>query len=147
MGKSKNGFVISDQLIIQTYPCRVQKAKKLCADQIKTSSSPPPPPPRRPPGIPRAFDYLLCPASGEFDLCLRGVGKIEAVVSGFRCCFFFRTPKSLTAIKHVFGRDGRVERKRYSIRERLAYKKRSLLKTKGADNDCSLVGYDRQIRR
>ena len=28
-----------------------------------------------PPGKPRAFDYLLCPGSGEFDLCLRGDGE------------------------------------------------------------------------
>ena len=55
----------------------------------------------------------------------------------------FRAPKLLTAIKHVFGRGGRVQRKRCSICERLAYKKkvfkRSLLKTGGADDDCSLV--------
>ena len=47
---------------------------KLCADQIETSTSPP---------SPRAFDYLLCPGSEEFDLCPRGVGKIETEVSGF----------------------------------------------------------------
>ena len=46
----------------------------------RTSTSPPPPPP----GKPRAFYYLLCPGSGEFDLCLRGVGKIEPEVSGFK---------------------------------------------------------------
>ena len=40
------------------------------------------PPP--PPGKPRAFDYPLCPGCGEFDLCLRGVGKIEPEVSGFK---------------------------------------------------------------
>ena len=72
------------------------------------------PPPT--PGKPRAFDYLLCPGSVEFDLCLRGVGKIEQEVLGFKC-FFFRVAKSLTAIKHVFGRDRRVERKRCSICE------------------------------
>ena len=47
---------------------------------------PPPPPP--PPGKPRAFDYLLSPGSGEFDLCLRGAGKIEPKVSGFKSFFF-----------------------------------------------------------
>ena len=26
------------------------------------------------------IDYLLCPGSGEFDLCLCGVGKIEPEV-------------------------------------------------------------------
>ena len=46
----------------------------LCADQIKTSTSRP--------GKARAFNYLLCPGSGEFDICLRGVGKIEPEVSG-----------------------------------------------------------------
>ena len=61
------------------------------------------PPPPHPGEKSRAFDYLLCPGSGEFDLCLREVGKIEPEVSGFKR-FFFRTPKSLTAIKHVFGR-------------------------------------------
>ena len=33
--------------------------------------------PPTPPGKSRAFDYFLCPGSGEFDLCLDGVGKIE----------------------------------------------------------------------
>ena len=37
-----------------------------------------------PPGKPRVFDYFLCPGSGEFDLNLGGVGKIEAEVSGFK---------------------------------------------------------------
>ena len=37
--------------------------------------------PRENPGH---FDYLLCPGSGEFDLCLRWVGKIEPEVSGFK---------------------------------------------------------------
>ena len=50
----------------------------LCADQIETSTSPPPQ------GKPRAFDYLLRPRSGEFDLNLGGVGKIEPEVSGFK---------------------------------------------------------------
>ena len=40
-----------------------------------------------PPGKPRAFDYSLCPGSGELDLCLRGVGKIEPEVLGFKCFF------------------------------------------------------------
>ena len=35
----------------------------------------------------RAFDYLLCPRSGEFDLGLHGVGKIEPEDSSFD--FFF----------------------------------------------------------
>ena len=35
-------------------------------------------------GKPRAFDCLLCPGSGEFDLCLRGVGKIEPEESGLK---------------------------------------------------------------
>ena len=48
---------------------------------IKSKLQHPPPPP--PPGKDRAFDFLLCPGSGEFDLCLRGVGKIEPEVSGF----------------------------------------------------------------
>ena len=49
----------------------------LCTDQIETSTS-------LPPGKPRAFDYFLCPGSGEFDLYLGGVGKIEPEVSGFK---------------------------------------------------------------
>lgn len=40
------------------------------------------------PGKPRAFDYHLYPGSGEFDLCLRGVGKIEPEESGFERFFF-----------------------------------------------------------
>ena len=60
-----------------------------------------------PPGKPRAFDYFLCPGSGEFDMqdLLRGGdltfvwvwwGKLtESVRFQF---FFFRAPKSLTAI-------------------------------------------------
>ena len=39
-------------------------------------------PPLPLPGKARALDYLLCPGSGELDLCLRGVGKIEPEVSG-----------------------------------------------------------------
>ena len=70
--------------------------------QIETLT-PPTPTPR---GKRRAFDYFLCPGSGEFDLCLRRVGKIEPEVSGFKS-FFFRAPKSLKAINHVFGRDGK----------------------------------------
>ena len=82
-------------------PCLFSRRmpSKLCADQIETSTTPP--------GKPRAFDYLLCPGSGKFDCGLRGVGKIEPEVSGFKW-FFFRAPKTLKAIKHVFGRDGRV---------------------------------------
>ena len=38
-------------------------------DHIETSTTPPP----HLPGNPRAFDYPLCPGSGEVDLCLRGV--------------------------------------------------------------------------
>ena len=65
----------------------------LCADQIETSTSPPP-------GKPRAFDYVLCPGSGEFDFCLGVVGKIEPEVSGFN--FFFRSLKLLTAMNTCF---------------------------------------------
>ena len=53
--------------------------------------NPPPPPPR---GKPRAFDYFLCPGSGEFDLCLGVVGKIEPGA------------EVANSYKHVFGRDG-----------------------------------------
>ena len=77
---------------------------------METSTSPPK-------GKPRAFDYLLCPGSGEFDLCLRGVGKIEPEVSNdfinyYYYFFFFLGgggggAKSLIAIKHMFGRVGR----------------------------------------
>ena len=60
---------------------------------IKSKLQHPPPPP---PGKPRAFDYFLCPGSGEFDLYLGEVGKIEQEVLGFSA-FFFRAPKSLIA--------------------------------------------------
>ena len=46
-----------------------------------------PPSPR--PGKPRAFDYFMCPGSGEFDLYLSGVGKIEPEVLGFKYFFVF----------------------------------------------------------
>ena len=36
--------------------------------------------------------------SGEFDLFLRGVGKIEPEESGFKRFFFVRALKSLTSI-------------------------------------------------
>ena len=49
------------------------------------------------PGKPRAFDYLLCPGSGEFDVYLGGVGKIEQKCQA-SSDFLFRAPKSLTAI-------------------------------------------------
>ena len=42
-----------------------------------------------PPSKPRAFDYFLCPGSGEFDLYLGGVGKIEPEVSDFQWFSFF----------------------------------------------------------
>ena len=35
---------------------------------------------------------------GELDLCVSRVGKIEPEVLGFKCFFFFRAPKSLTAL-------------------------------------------------
>ena len=60
-----------------------------------------------PPGKPRAFDYFLCPESGEFDLYLGGVGKIEPEVSGFKW-FSFSGAEVTNSYKHVFGRDGRV---------------------------------------
>ena len=60
-----------------------------------------------PPGKPRAFDYFLCPGSGEFDLYLGGVGKIEPEVSGFKW-FSFSGAEVANSYKHVFGRDGRV---------------------------------------
>ena len=41
-------------------------------------------PPPLPPGKPRAFDYFLCPGSGEFDLYQGGVGKLEPEVSGLK---------------------------------------------------------------
>ena len=56
---------------------------------------------------PRAFDYFLCPGSGEFDLYLGGVGKIEPEVSGFKW-FSFSGAEVANSYKHVFGRDGRV---------------------------------------
>lgn len=37
-----------------------------------------------PGGAPQAFDYSLCPESGEFDLCLGRVGKIKPKVKGFK---------------------------------------------------------------
>ena len=41
------------------------------------------------------------------SLFLCGVGKIEPVCQLLND-LFFRAPKSLTVIKHVFGRDGRA---------------------------------------
>ena len=61
-------------------------------------------PPAR--GKPRAFDYFLCPGSGEFDLYLGGVEKIEPEVSGFKW-FSFSGAEVANSYKHVFGRDGR----------------------------------------
>ena len=60
-----------------------------------------------PPGKPRAFDYFLRPGSGEFDLYLGAVGKIEPEVSGFKW-FSFSGAEVANSYKHVFGRDGRV---------------------------------------
>ena len=87
----------------------------LCADQIETST-----PPHPPPGKPRRFDHFLCPGSGEFDLFLGVVGKIEPEVS----VLFF----SGAEVSNVFRRDGRNYTKRYSTCERLAYKKKGLQK-------------------
>ena len=62
---------------------------------------------------------------------------------------FFRAPKSLTAIKHVLGQMEEFKRKDIAFVSDWLTKsfKRSLFKTTGANNDCPLVGYDRQIRR
>ena len=59
---------------------------------------PPPPPPY--PGKPRAFDSFLCPGSGEFDLCLSGVEKLnrKCKVSNDFFGGVAGAPKSLTAI-------------------------------------------------
>ena len=57
-----------------------------------------------PPGKPRRFDHFLCPGSGEFDLFLGVVGKIEPEVS----VLFFRALKSLTYLdetEEIIGRD------------------------------------------
>ena len=91
----------------------------------------PPPPPGQTPGI------WLFSVPGEWGIwrirpsrgwgiwpCLGGVEKIEPEVSGFNF-FFFPGAEVANSYKHVFGRDGRVWRKRYSICERLTYKKRS----------------------
>ena len=51
-----------------------------------------------PRGNPWAFDYFLCPGSGEFDLYLGGVGKIEPEKCQASSDFLFRAPKSLIAI-------------------------------------------------
>ena len=64
--------------------------------------------------------------------------------------FFFPAPKLLTVIKHVFRRDKEFKGRDVAfVSDWLTKKvfKRSLLKTGGADDDCSLVGNDRQIRR
>ena len=70
------------------------------------------------------------PYPGQLTIvCARGVGNLTFACLGWgqlnRKCqdLFSREPKSLTAIKHVYGRDRSVERKRYSICEILAYKK------------------------
>ena len=56
-----------------------------------------PPTPGQTPGKPRAFDNFLCPGSGEFDLYLGGVGKIEPECQA-SSDFLFRAPMSLIAI-------------------------------------------------
>ena len=64
--------------------------------------------------------------------------------------FFFRAPNLLTVIKHVLGRDEEFKGRDVAfVSDWLTKKviKRSSLKTGGADDDCSLVGYDRQIQR
>ena len=53
-----------------------------------------PPPPI--PGNLQEFDYLLCPRSGEFDLCLHGWGKSRWGKLNRKyhfSNFFFRVPK------------------------------------------------------
>ena len=50
-----------------------------------------------PPGKPRAFDYFLCPGSGEFDLYRVGWGKLNQKCQA-SSDFLFRAPKSLIAI-------------------------------------------------
>ena len=51
-----------------------------------------------PPGKPWAFDYFLCPGSGEFDLYLgAGWGKLNRK-SKVSNDFLFLAPKSPTAV-------------------------------------------------
>ena len=54
------------------------------------------------------------------------VGKIEPKVSGFN--FLFSGAKVANSYEHVFRRDGINQRKRYSICERLAYRKKGFQK-------------------
>ena len=65
------------------------------------------PPYGQTPGKPRAFDYFLCPGSGEFGLYMGGVGKIEPEVSGFKR-FSLSCAEVTNSYKHVFSRDGRL---------------------------------------
>ena len=104
--------------------------KLLCADQIETSTSPPPPP-RANPGhltifCARGVGNLTDKAfPGVGNLTLPGWGGENWTGSVRFQIFFFSGAEVANSYKHVSGRDGRVWRKRYSICERLTYKKRS----------------------
>ena len=87
--------------------CRLRNSKNKVMRQSNQNFNIPPPP-----GKPRVFDYSLCPWSGEFNLCLGRVGKLEQELEGFK--WFFLGAGVANSHKHVLGRDGRLRRKRYS---------------------------------
>lgn len=100
------------------------------------------------PGQTQAFDFLLCPGSGELDLCLRGEGNIEPEVSSFKGFVFSGAEVAnsyktcLDAMEEFTGGDVAFVSDWHTKR----VFKRLLLKIAGADDNCSLVGYDRQIQ-
>ena len=53
------------------------------------------------PSKPRAFDYSLCPGSGEIDHCFGRVGESELKLEGLKC-FFFLARVAITAINTYF---------------------------------------------
>ena len=99
---------------------------RLCADQIETSTSPP----RANPGHLTIFCarewgiWRVRPSRGwGIWPCLGGVGNIWTGSVRFQIAFFGGGAEVANSYKRVFGRDGRVQRKRYSITKK-AYKKK-----------------------
>ena len=87
--------------------------------------------------------------------CVRGVGNLTFVCVRWgklnRKCqvsndYFFRSPKTPKPIKHVFGRNGRVKRKRDVAFVSDWLTKKVFIKDRWSQRQLFLVGYDRKIR-
>ena len=105
------------------------------------------PPPR---ANPAHFTIFCARGVGNLTFACVEWGKLNRKCQVSNEFFFFWAPKLLTVINHVFRRDKEFKGRDVAfVSDWLTKKvfKRSLLKTGGADDNCSVVGNDRQIGR